>query len=194
MWDDAVRIARHYRPEMLQELEHARGAVQASARQAGGGVEGKVQKAKMFERQARGPRNRFTSVLCHRCCRAGQCTADCSSSAQNRRVLTGHRAQHVACYNKIIKQNNRLSCRSCQQARERCVSALPPTCKQARPQQISSNRCLAQRTAHRLSQSSRHAAVAWPAHERAPRLCTCLPGIALGYTWLLCTRGAGHGS
>lgn len=56
MWDDATRIARHYKPEMLQELEALRVASIQKA-QSSSGVEGKLQRAKLLERQVRSAAN-----------------------------------------------------------------------------------------------------------------------------------------
>ena len=54
MWDDAVRVARHWRPELVQELESARSA--SSGAHGGGSansssLDSQLQRAKNLERQ-----------------------------------------------------------------------------------------------------------------------------------------------
>jgi intraflagellar transport protein 172 len=51
MWDDALRIARHYKPEVLHELERQREACILGGQSTGSTVDAKIQKAKLFERQ-----------------------------------------------------------------------------------------------------------------------------------------------
>ena len=52
MWDDALRLARALRPDMLRELERARDAAVATGG-AGGAADAKIRKAKLYERQVR---------------------------------------------------------------------------------------------------------------------------------------------
>ena len=54
MWDDALRVARHWRPELVRELESARYAssgAHGGAIAHSGSLESQLQRAKNFERQ-----------------------------------------------------------------------------------------------------------------------------------------------
>lgn len=54
LWDDALRIARHYVPHAVQDVERARAShAQSSTPGASGTVDATIQKAKLFERQVK---------------------------------------------------------------------------------------------------------------------------------------------
>jgi hypothetical protein len=54
LWDDALRLARHYRPDAVPDLERQRQAQALSGQALGASVDSKIQKAKLLERQVNG--------------------------------------------------------------------------------------------------------------------------------------------
>lgn len=55
LWDDAQRVARHYRPDVVPELQRLCRAAAAAGAGAGAAADAKIQSAQLFERQARAP-------------------------------------------------------------------------------------------------------------------------------------------
>lgn len=51
LWDDALRLARHYRPDAMPDLERQRQAQKLSSQPSGASVDSMIQKAKLLERQ-----------------------------------------------------------------------------------------------------------------------------------------------